>query len=129
MAENVRGNINVTTTRQFIIKKDLHLPRFPTKKTAIVQINSLAESGEILLGLGESQFCNTIKSVDPINLTEIDLNVWSRKVSIDDLCQYTLHKHSKYLRAQPTTYYLGLLREEIVSCVISHCLVWRRRVL
>ena len=100
---------------QFQIVNDQYFPRLPCKQKALKQLQDLADDGLILLG--ESQFPQTIKIVDPITSVHKKIVVHSRKIGFSNLREFTLNKHiSKgFLRAQDLNSYLSLSREECLD--------------
>ena len=100
---------------QFQIIDDLYFPRLPCKQKALKQLQDLADEGVIMLG--ESQFPQNIKIVDPVTSVHKEIVVHSRKIGFSDLREFTLNKHlSKgFLRAQDPNSYKSLSRQECLD--------------
>ena len=77
--------------KKFDIVDDFKFPRFPTKKLALKELQRLAATKQI--NLGSSQYPQKIKVKDPVTGEIVEKEVFGRKVSFNDVREYTLNKH------------------------------------
>ena len=98
---------------QFRLTNDLTLPRLPSIKVGVNQLNELVEKKEIMVG--QSQESHKISAVTPVSCEKIEISVDMRKNSFDELREFTLHKHKKYLRAKEPAHYQNLEKNSILQ--------------
>ena len=105
---------------QFQIFGNHQFPRLPSRDTALEQLQNMADRGEILLG--QSQYPQTLKVVDPITSEHKEISVYARKIDFNALRNFTLDKHlSKgYMRAQTIDFYNSLSQETILDTLESY---------
>jgi len=98
---------------QFELSGKYKFPRFPSKKSAIAEMNRLVKEKIILIG--QSQLAETITATHHITGEKFETNLELRKVTFDELREFTLHKHEKYLRAKKPSYYSTLTKATILQ--------------
>ena len=98
---------------QFELCGSLKFPRLPSKKTGVTQLNKLVEDKEILVG--QSQESQKLITVNSVTGERKEISVDLRKLSFDELREFTLHKHKKYHRAKDPSRYEKLDKSTILT--------------